>query len=201
MVQPTGCAKPTWQITPPCADAWWSNRTAGRCGRTSPPGSTANSKKTGHVNAAFPTLIPLSFFEKEKNTSKASRLNWQLSPTAAAWNSKKTGGAPHLRDHHRSHVCQVDQILARPAHSHRAMGFGTALGTAHQTLPAHSGVLLARRSHRARQRRRSQRRDVPHPRYLRKLLSRRSGDPSHQRHQERDRTFSPARRSPPPSKR
>ena len=26
----------------------------------------AEFKKTGHVNAAFPTLIPLSFFEKEK---------------------------------------------------------------------------------------------------------------------------------------
>ena len=26
----------------------------------------AEFKKTGHVNAAFPTLIPMSFFEKEK---------------------------------------------------------------------------------------------------------------------------------------
>jgi prolyl-tRNA synthetase len=32
-------------------------------------------KATGHVNAAFPTLIPMSFFEKEKNTWKVLRRN------------------------------------------------------------------------------------------------------------------------------
>ena len=46
-------------------------------------------KATGHVNAAFPTLIPLSFFEKEKEHVEASHLNSQLSHMVAAKNLKK----------------------------------------------------------------------------------------------------------------
>ena len=41
-------------------------------------------KDTGHKNAYFPLLIPLSYFEKEAPTSKASPKNAPWSPTIAS---------------------------------------------------------------------------------------------------------------------
>ncbi len=41
-------------------------RTAGRSGKTSRKRWTTGLKATGHVNAAFPLLIPQSFMTKEK---------------------------------------------------------------------------------------------------------------------------------------
>src|SRR5215207_1566012 len=49
----------------------------------------AEFKKTGHVNAAFPTLIPLSFFEKEKEHVEVSHLNWPSSHTAEVKSLKR----------------------------------------------------------------------------------------------------------------
>lgn len=43
-------------------------------------------KETGHENAGFPMLIPMSFFERKPATSKALRRNWPSSHTAAAKN-------------------------------------------------------------------------------------------------------------------
>ena len=49
----------------------------------------AEFKKTGHVNAAFPTLIPLSFFEKEKEHVEGFPLNWRSSHTVAVKSWKR----------------------------------------------------------------------------------------------------------------
>jgi hypothetical protein len=45
-------------------------------------------KETGHVNAAFPMLIPMSFFEKEKEHVEGFAPNWRSSPTVAVKNWK-----------------------------------------------------------------------------------------------------------------
>jgi len=45
----------------------WENMTAALDGRF---------KDTGHVNAAFPILIPMSFLRRRRPTSKVSRPSW-----------------------------------------------------------------------------------------------------------------------------
>ena len=56
-----------------------------------------------------------------------------------------------FRDHHRPFLRQVDSELSRPAHAGQPMGQHHSLGAAHAHVPAHHGISLAGRPHRARQ--------------------------------------------------
>ena len=70
-------------------------------------------KATGHVNAAFPLLIPRSFIEKEQSHVAG------FSPELGGRYSRRRGrtrGTPgnpsYFRNHHRSRLCEVDPVLS-----------------------------------------------------------------------------------------
>ena len=95
-------------------------------------------KETGHVNAAFPTLIPLSFFEKEKEHVEG------FSPELAVVTH---GGGEELEEKlvvRPTSETIIGHMYSKWIKSWRdlpilinPMGLGVALGNAHQTFPAH----------------------------------------------------------------
>jgi len=73
-------------------------------------------KETGHVNAAFPLFIPMSFLEKEKEHVEG------FSPELAVVTvgggetlEEPLVGASYLGNHYRLHVFEMDPILSRLA--------------------------------------------------------------------------------------
>ena len=124
-------------------------------------------KATGHVNAAFPLLIPKSFIEKEQSHVAG------FSPELAV---VTIGGGEELEEplvirptsetiigHAYAKWIQSYRDLAG---AHQSVEQRGALGTAHQTLSAHAGILLAGGPHRPRHVRRSRSRNTPDARYL-----------------------------------
>ncbi len=86
-------------------------------------------KETGHVNAAFPMLIPMSFFEKEKEHVEGFCARTGRSHARRRRETRRSlGGTSYLRDHHRVHVFQVDQIVARPARTDQPVGHRCCVG-------------------------------------------------------------------------
>ncbi len=80
-------------------------------------------KETGHVNAAFPMLIPMSFFEKEKDHVEGFRPNWPWSHMAADKNWKKQLAVRPTSETIIGYMySQMDQILARPARARSTNG-------------------------------------------------------------------------------
>ena len=145
-------------------------------------------KATGHVNAAFPLLIPHELHRKGEVArgglfARAGRGHHRRRRKAG----RAAGGAAHLRDHHRLHVRQMDSVLPRPARADQPVGQRGALGTAHQTFPAHAGIFLAGGPHRARHPRRSRSRNPADAGHLHRLRRQRSG---------RSRSFRGASRPP-----
>ena len=71
-------------------------------------------KATGHVNAAFPLLIPRSFIEKEK--SHVAGFSPELAVVTHR-RRRKTGRAAgdssDFRDDHRPRVCEMDSVVPR----------------------------------------------------------------------------------------
>ena len=96
-------------------------------------------KATGHVNAAFPLLIPKSFMEKEKehvegfSPELAVVTIWRRSGTGRTF-----GRSAYFRNDHRPHVCQVDPILPRFACINQSMGKCCPVGNAHTPFPANA---------------------------------------------------------------
>jgi prolyl-tRNA synthetase len=131
-------------------------RTAGPCGRTSRGRSTGASKRPG-------TSMPPSRCSSRCRSWKKRKHVEGFSPElavvtmAAGEAGRAAGGPPHLRNHHRLYVLQVDQILPRPAGADQPVGQRGALGNAHPPVPAHPGILLAGRPHGPRHLRRSRR--------------------------------------------
>ena len=86
-------------------------------------------KATGHLNAAFPLLIPMSFLEQREGARRG------LLPGAGRGHHRRrrevrgaAGRPADLRDHHRPHVRQVDQVLPRPAGADQPVEQRRALG-------------------------------------------------------------------------
>ena len=108
-------------------------------------------KATGHQNALFPSLIPMSFLEKEKHHVEG------FSPELAVVTH---GGGEKLEEplvvRPTSETIigymygPVDSLLARPACAAQPVVRRGALGDAHQALYPHTQLLLAGRPHRAR---------------------------------------------------
>src|SRR6266498_2155140 len=91
-------------------------------------------KATGHVNAYFPLLIPESLLMKEAEHVEG------FAPQVA-WVTQ--GG---------TEVLEVDSVVARSADPHQPVGERRPLGEGDTTVPAHHGIPLAGRAHRARNR-------------------------------------------------
>ena len=132
-------------------------------------------KATGHQNAYFPLLIPLSYLEKEAEhaegfaTECAVVTHHRLEAVKDAVTGKtkidphrRTGRAlchpPDLRNDHRRGLRPLDRVLPRPAAAHQPVGQRDALGNAPALVPAHRRVPLAGRPHRPRNPGRSHRR-------------------------------------------
>ena len=117
-------------------------------------------KATGHQNAYFPLFIPLSFLQKEaahvegfaKECAVVTHHRLEVARTAS-WFRGRAGRAadrpPDLRDDHRRRVLTLGAELSRPAAADQSVGQRRALGNAHAHVPAHDGVPLAGRPHRA----------------------------------------------------
>ena len=133
-----------WPITPRCADVWFVRPYGWALWENMQQALDKRFKETGHVNAAFPLFIPMSFLEKEKEHVEG------FSPELAV---VTIGGGekleeplvvrPDLRDGHRLHVQQMDQELPRSAGAHQPVGQRRPLGTADPPVPAYPRILLA----------------------------------------------------------
>ena len=67
-------------------------------------------KETGHKNAAFPLLIPMSFINKEAEHVEGSRQSSPWSPRPAARTRGAVRHPADLRDHHRPLLLEVDRL-------------------------------------------------------------------------------------------
>ncbi len=151
-------------------------------------------KATGHQNIYFPLLIPQSF------PAKGSRARGRL--------LAGTGGGHHrgrqeleepyvirpdVGNHHRPLLRQMDSELARSAPAVEPVGQRGPLGTAHAHVPAHHGIPLAGRPHRAFDPRRGAGRSAAHARCLRRRGRKRHGDAGDQGREDASREI---RRAP-----
>jgi prolyl-tRNA synthetase len=106
-------------------------------------------KETGHVNAAFPLFIPMSFLEKEKEHVEG------FSPELAVVTH---GGGEPLSEPlvvRPTSETIIGYMYAKWIQSYRDLpvlinqwGQRRALGIAHAAFPAHAGILLAGRAYR-----------------------------------------------------
>ena len=84
----------------------------------------AEFKKTGHVNAAFPTLIPLSLFEKEKEKAFMCYLklgavyNSQLSQKVLIFENRSAAYI-EVREHRSARATQPARQIARRGYQMR----------------------------------------------------------------------------------
>src|SRR5260370_4000053 len=83
---------------------------------------------------------------------------------------------PNIRNHHRSHVVQVDPVVSRLASADEPVEQRGALGITHETFFAHARILLAGRPYGARHAQRGRSRKAPNVEYLRRLRHKRPGD-------------------------
>ena len=94
--------------------------------------------------------------------------------------TRRAAGHPaHVGNDHRARLCEMDSVLSRSARAHQSVEQRGALGAAHQALPAHAGIFLAGRPHRARHARRGRGRnpaDAGHLHRFRRERGGRSGD-------------------------
>ncbi len=97
-------------------------------------------KATGHSNAYFPLLIPMSFFTKEAEHVEG------FAPEVAV--VTHAGG----EDHNRHHVRKVAAVLPRSAHTRQPVGQRHALGKDHKALFKDFGVFVAGGTHLPRHR-------------------------------------------------
>ena len=56
----------------------------------------------------------------------------------------------NIRNYGEPHVCTMDPVIPRSADADEPMGERAQMGDAHTAVCAHPGILVARRSHRAR---------------------------------------------------
>jgi prolyl-tRNA synthetase len=102
-------------------------------------------KATGHVNAAFPLLIPKSFMEKEKEHVEG------FSPELAV---VTYGGGQELeeplviRPTSETIIGHMDPLIPGLASVDQPMGKCCSLGNAHSPIPSNTGILLAGRPYR-----------------------------------------------------
>ena len=154
-------------IVRPYGWALWENITAALDSRF---------KATGHVNAAFPLLIPRSFIEKEK--SHVAGFSPELAVVTHGGGEeagRAAGDSSHFGNDHRPRLCEMDSVLPRPAAADQSMEQRGALGTAHEALSAHARIFLAGGPHRARHRRRSRVRNAPDAGRLHRFCRARGG--------------------------
>ena len=145
-------------------------------------------KETGHVNAYFPLFIPESLIMREAEHVEgfAPQVAW----VTKGGNEEARGEADHPSDvgsHHRHDVREVDPVLARSARPHQSVGERRPLGEGHAAIPAHHGIPLAGRSHRARNRSRGARRDAANARRLQGVRRRDARDARARRPEELER--------------
>ncbi len=145
-------------IVRPYGWALWENITAALDSRF---------KATGHVNAAFPLLIPRSFIEKEKSHVAGFSPELAVVTHGGGEEARRAAGdPPHVGNDHRPRLREVDSVLPRLARADQSVEQRGALGTAHQAFPAHARIFLAGGPHRPRHRRRSRSRNAPDARRL-----------------------------------
>ncbi|MNP42502.1 Proline--tRNA ligase [compost metagenome] len=96
-------------------------------------------KDTGHVNAYFPLLIPLSFLQKE-----AEHVDGFAKECAVVTHHRLE------RNGDRCILFKMGSELSGSAATHQPVGQRPALGNASKDLPAHLRVPVARRPHRSR---------------------------------------------------
>ena len=117
-------------------------------------------KETGHKNAYFPLFIPKSFLQREAEyrwLCQGMRRGHPFpSRSGCGWNPSTCGGIgrtldrpPDLRDHHRGFVRPLGSVLPRSSSVDQPMGQRGSLGDATAPFPAHRGISLAGRAHRA----------------------------------------------------
>ena len=125
-------------------------------------------KATGHKNAYFPLFIPIAYLEKEAAHVEgfAKECAVVTHHRLVVGDGRQDGARPegathraagrpaHERDDHRRDVRPVGAVVPRPAHPHQPVVQRRALGDATAPVPAHGGISLAGRPHRARNRRR-----------------------------------------------
>ncbi len=104
-------------------------------------------KATGHVNAAFPLLIPQSFIEKEQ--SHVAGFSPELAVVTIGGGEKLEEPLvirPTSETIIGHCVREVDSVLSRFAGADQSVEQRGALGAAHEAFPAHAGVLSGRRA-------------------------------------------------------
>ena len=107
-------------------------------------------KATGHVNAYFPLLIPLSYLEKEAEHAEGFATECAVVRESRNISPRALHHPPHLGNHHRRSLCPLGAELPGPAHPDQSMGQRDAMGDAAAALSPDRRVSLARGSHRAR---------------------------------------------------
>ena len=104
-------------------------------------------KATGHVNAAFPLLIPRSFIEKEQ--SHVAGFSPELAVVTIGGGEKLEEPLvirPTSGNDHRARVCEVDSVLSRPAGADQSMEQRGALGAAHEAFSCARSSFTGRRA-------------------------------------------------------
>ena len=140
-------------------------------------------------------------------SAKGSRARGRLLAGAGRGHHRRRQGTgravrdpPDVGDHHRPLLRQVDSELARPADAAQSVGQRDPLGAAHAHVPAHHGVPLAGRPHRALHARRGAGRSAAHARRLCRSGRRRHGDAGDQGREDAAPRSSRARCAATPSK-
>ena len=107
-------------------------------------------KATGHANAYFPLLIPEGLLRKEAAHVEgfAPQVAW-VTHGGEEELEERLVGAAHVGSHGLHAVRKVDSVVEGPAHSPEPMGKRRPLGESHTPVPAHDGVPVAGRAHRA----------------------------------------------------
>ena len=143
-------------------------------------------KATGHVNAAFPLLIPKSFIEQREI---ARRGVFARAGRGHDWRRRETGRAAgdpaDFGNDHRACLCEMDSVLPRFAGADQSVEQRGALGIAYEAISAHAGIFLAGRAHGARYVGRRRSRDAADAGYLRRHGCARCGDSGDSRAQIR----------------
>jgi len=89
-------------------------------------------KATGHVNAAFPLLIPQSFISKEQSHVAGFRPSWPCYARRRRKTGRAVGHPPDFGDDHRPRLREMDSVVPRSAGADQSVEQRGAVGTAHE---------------------------------------------------------------------
>ena len=155
--------------------------------------STTCSRRPATRTRTSRCSSPRASCTRRRSTSRASRRSARSSRTAAARSSRSRSSSARRPRRSSTDVRQVGAELPRPAAAHQPVGERRALGDAHAPVPAHHGVPLAGRAHRARHARRGRGGSAPDAGRVPRLHGGVDGDAGRHRAEDRLGDGSPAR--------